>query len=300
MQNIFALMQSMIDWNDIPYFLAVADSGTLSGAASKLTVNHSTVFRRINMLEDKLGVRLFDRLPDGYSLTDAGASVLNHARRAENSISSFERSIAGKDFRLSGEIRVAVTYSMAATFLAPCVAQFQTQQPGIKINVVVSDALHDLSRLDADIALRATTNPPEFLIGRKVYDLSWHVYASKQYIKKQRIPKSMRALQQHRLVGGDDSLLRLPALKWFHEHYPSKNFVCSASDLTTMSALCAQGLGITILPSHYFAPTLVKLFEVKPKFIDEVWILTHPDLRHVARIRVFNEFLFNFLKKQKI
>lgn len=290
----------MIDWNDIPYFLAVADSGSLSGAASILAVNHSTVFRRINTLEEKLGVRLFDRLPDGYSLTDTGTSVLQYARQAENSVISFERSIAGKDFRLSGEIRVTAPFSMASTFLAPCVAQFQAKQPGIKIEVVVSDALHDLSRRDADIALRATTNPPEYLIGRKVGDFIWHVYASKRYIKKFGQPASMHTLQQHRLIGPDDSLLRLPAFKWLQEHCPTENFVCSASDLTTIAALCAQGLGLAVLPSAYFAPTLVKLFALKPTFVDELWILTHPDLRHVARIRVFSEFLFNFLKKQTL
>ena len=91
----------MIDWNDIPYFLAVADSGTLTGAASKLSVNHSTVFRRINTLEEKLGLRLFDRLPEGYSLTEAGSSVVEHARLAESSIHSFERAVAGKDYQLS-------------------------------------------------------------------------------------------------------------------------------------------------------------------------------------------------------
>ena len=290
----------MIEWNDIPYFLAVAETGSLSGAATKLSVNHSTVFRRINTLEQKLGVRLFDRLSDGYSLTIEGESALEYASAAENSLNSFERSVAGKDFRLSGQISVAANHSMASYLLAPCIARFQAHHPDIKVNVVVSDALHDLSRRDADIALRATVNPPEYLIGRKVYDLSWHVYTSKKYLKTHEQPISMKALQQHRLIGGDDSLLRLTALKWFHECYPEENFVCRASDLTTIAALCTHGLGITILPSNYFAPSLIKLFEVKPKFIDEVWILTHPDLRSVSRIRIFSEFLYDFLIKVKI
>ena len=290
----------MIDWNEIPYFLAVAESGTLSGAASKLGVNHSTVFRRINTLEEKLGVRLFDRLPDGYSLTDTGTSVLPFAQQAENSVISFERSIAGKDYHLSGEIRVTSPFSMATTLLAPCIAQFQSKQPGIKIDVIVSDALHDLSRRDADLALRATTNPPEYLIGRKVFSFSWHIYASKGYLKKFGRPTSMEELKNHRLIGPDDSLLRVNAYKWLKENYSPENFVCSASDLTTIAALCFQGLGITILPSNYIEPTLVKLFALQPTSPDELWILTHPDLRHVARIRVFSEFLYRYLKKQNL
>ena len=289
----------MLDWNDIPYFLAVADNGTLAGAARKLSVNHSTVFRRINLLEERLGLRLFDRLPDGYSLTDAGVSVVEHARHAENSINSFERAVAGKDYQLSGEIRITAPPSVATKYLAPCIKNFRTKHSGIKIDVIVSDAEHDLSRREADLALRATTKPPEFLIGRRICELFWHVYASKHYLAKHGTPQKMKDLVHHQLVGAEESLRRVDAYKWFTEKYPSDNFVSNASDMNAISALSAQGLGITLLPSDYTEHNLVRLFKTKPEFRAELWILTHPDLRHVVRIRAFSDFLYDYMSKQE-
>ena len=289
----------MIDWNDIPYFLAVADSGTLLGAAKKLSVNHSTVFRRINMLEEKLGLRLFDRLPEGYSLTETGASVIEYARMAEGCIHSFERTIAGKDYQLSGEIRISAPATLAIKYLTPCIAKFRTNHTGIKIDLIVSDAEHDLSRREADIALRATNKPPEYLIGRKICELIWHAYASKRYLEKHGYPNTMKELINHKLVGADEPLQRIDAYKWFVEEYPSDNFVCKSSDMRTMTSLCAQNLGVSVLPSDYSDQNLVKLFKVKPEFKTGLWILTHPDVRHVIRIRTFSGFLYEYLCKQK-
>lgn len=289
----------MIDWNDIPYFLAVAEKGSLLRAAESLSVNHSTVFRRINNLEDKLGIRLFDRLPDGYSLTQAGESVLEHARIAENSIHSFERTVVGKDYQLSGEIRITAPLSLAVKVLAPCVAKFRAKHEGIKIDIIVSDTEHDLSRREADLALRATTSPPEYLVGRKVCELKWHVYSSKSYITKNGQPKKMDDLVNHKLVGADETLQRVDAYKWFTKSYPSKNFVTTASDMSTISSLCAEGLGVTLLPSDYSDHNLLRLFKTEPGFYAELWILTHPDLRNVARIKMFSNFLYDYLKKQK-
>ncbi len=289
----------MIDWNDIPYFLAVADSGTLTGAAGKLSVNHSTVFRRINTLEEKLGLRLFDRLRDGYYLTEAGTSVVEHARLAESSIHSFERAVAGKDYQLSGEIRITAPPTIAIKYLAPCIAKFRAKHSGIKIDLIVSDVEHDLSRREADLALRATNKPPEYLIGRKICDLYWHFYASKRYLEKHDRPQKMKDLAHHPLVGAEESLLRVDAYKWFTEQYPSENFVCSSSDMSTISSLCAQNLGVTLLPSDYTEHNLVRLFKTKPEFRAELWILTHPDLRHVVRIRAFSDFLYDYMSKQE-
>ena len=288
----------MIDWNDIPYFLAIVDSNSLSGAAEKLGVNHSTVFRRINSLESKLGVRLFDRLPEGYQLTETGQTALEYAYQAENSLISFERHIAGQDYRLTGEIRVSAPYSIASKFLAPCSANFHSIHPSIKINILVSDAEHDLSRRDADIAIRATKHPPDYLLGRCVTNFNWHIYAGKQYLKYNRAPKKMTDLQKHTFIGPDDSLLRIDAYKWLKENFTTSQFTSYASDLPTIAALCHAGLGLAILPSHYIEPRLMQLFPLQPEFSDQLWILSHPDLRHVARIRIFSDYLYDYLKQQ--
>ena len=287
--------KEMIDWNDLPYFLAVAKSGTLMGASKQLNVNHSTVFRRINALEDKLGTRLFERMAEGYVLTEIGHAVLQHAEVVENSIHSLERAVAGNDFELSGEIRITAPFSLAEHVLVPCIAKFRLKHPGITINIIVSSALYDLSRRDADIAIRSTNNPPDYLIGRKVTDLTWSVYASKGYLKKYGIPRAISDMENFDLIGVDESLLRIEAYKWLMNNFPNDSFCCSASDVKTISTLCHEELGVAVLPTNYFNKSLVKLFDIEPEFKDGIWILTHPDLRRVTRIKEFSQFLFNYM-----
>lgn len=112
-------------------------------------------------------------------------------------------------------------------------------------------------------------------------------------------PQTMKDLVHHQLVGAEESLLRVDAYKWFTEEYPSENFVCSASDMRAITSLCAQNLGISVLPSNYSDHNLVKLFKVKPEIRIGLWILTHPDLRHVVRIRAFSDFLYEYMSKQE-
>ena len=288
---------NMIDWNDIPYFIAVAESGSLASAASKLSVNHSTVYRRINALEEKLGVNLFDRNHDGYSLTSPGEYVLEHAHNAENSIHRFGRAVAGSGYKLSGRILVtAPSSSLISTILAPCVAQFHAKQPDVQIDLNVTDGTLDLAKREADVALRAIRNPPEQLIGRKVCDIEWYLFASKRYLKKYGHPDSMDDLFQHKLIGANGLFGYVDSYKWFNQKYPDKNFAFKASDLKTISSLAMQSLGIVMLPSDYIDHTLEKLFKVDPGFNEELWMLIHPDLQRVERIRVFCDFVYDYLK----
>ena len=287
----------MIDWNELPFFLAVAQQGSLSGAAMQLGVNHSTVFRRINALEDKLGVRLFERLADGYMLTEMGHEVLQHANQAQHSIHALERAVAGKDHALSGVVRITAPVSITDEILVPAIATMHLKYPGIKVQLVVSNLLHDLSRRDADIAIRATKKPPEHLIGRKVADFVWAVYASPEYLKQHSTPNDLSGLAQHQLIGPDETLLSIACYQWFNQHFSDEQIICRASDINTIANLCQQNLGIAFLPSNYFNPKLVRLFKAKPEFVDELWILTHPDLRQVTRIRLVNNFLYEYIDK---
>lgn len=287
----------MIDWNDLPYFLSVAKTGSLLAASKVLSVNHSTVFRRINALEEKLGARLFERLQEGYVLTDIGQTVLNYAQQAEDSVHTLERTVAGNDFELSGVIRITAPLTFSEYIIVPCIAEFRKLHPRISVNMVVSSALYDLSRRDADIAIRSTNNPPDHLIGRKVAELDWSIYASTDFIKKYGKPTSVKQMHEFSLVGADESLLRISAYQWLMDNFSNEQFSCSANDVQTIINLCEKGLGLGVLPTQYFAPNLVKLFDITPKFRDSIWILTHPDLRHVARIKEFVKCLHDYIVK---
>jgi DNA-binding transcriptional LysR family regulator len=294
-----------IDWNDLPYFLAVANEGSLARAASLLGVNHSTVFRRINGMEQRLQARLFERLPDGYRLTAAGTEILPLVREADESIQAMGRVVAGKDVQLSGQIRITTAPDLARLLVAPCLAAFRRDCPGIRVEVTVSDSDYDLGRREADLALRATPRPPEHLVGRKVRVLPWHAWAAPAYLEECGRPTGMDDLASHRLIGSDEGFRRLPVFAALHGRFGQDAFAATASDLSTMGALAASGIGVAFLPFDStggpgeHGGRLERLFQLEPRFASSLWILTHPDLRHVARIRALAQFLFDFLREDR-
>ena len=280
-----------MDWADVPFFLAVAETRSLAGAARRLGVNHSTAFRRLNGIEKGLGVRLFNRASDGYALTEAGEQILPLVQEAEQALLAVERTVAGRDYRLTGHLRVTTAANLATRYLAPCIAAFQREHPGIRMEIAVGDHDYDLGRREADLALRATTEPPAHLTGRHVLALPWMAMAGKRYLRQHARPEKMADLAQHRLIGSDEEFRRLPAFDWLHRHYPPEQFTCTAGDLNTMAALAVAGMGVAFLPADQADAELVELFALQPAVTTDLWILTHPDLRRVARIRAFSDFL---------
>ena len=283
------------DWDHLRFFLAVADHGTLAGAARALAVNHSTVFRRIGAFENELGVRLFDRLPDGYALTAAGEEILGHARAVDEAVAALNRSAAGRDYQLSGEIRLTTAQILADEFVCPALKKFSKRHPGIRVAVAVSDSDYDLTRREADLALRATPSPPEHLVGRHVASLPWFVYGA----ARGRMPDSIAELGGYPLIGADATLERLPAFRWLHGEFPREKFVATANSLNTMAAMARSGLGLAVLPADQTGAGLRRLFPVTPEAMTELWLLTHPDLRHVARNKAFADFLFDWLQADR-
>jgi DNA-binding transcriptional LysR family regulator len=288
-------MQFM-DWNDIPVFLAVARLGSLAAASRHLGINHSTVYRRLRAMEARLGVSLFDRLPEGYALTTAGRQALEHARGADDAIMALERTAAGQDLQLSGDIRLTTTPPLASDFVAPCVAAFRRHHPGIRVEIAVGDSDYDLARREADLALRATSSPPDFLVGRKVMEIPWYVYGGERYLAECPTQPTPERLEHYDFVGGDHGLRRLPALAWLRQTLPPERITATANTLDTVAALSVAGLGLAVLPADQSKPGLKRLFPLQPRFASDLWLLTHADLKSVARIKVFSDYLLNYLK----
>ena len=286
----------MFDWNDLRHLLAIARGGNLAAAARSLSVNHSTVFRRLAAFEDALGVRLFERLPEGYVLTAQGETIRAHAEQVERSIHALERAVAGSDFRLSGDVRITTAPNLASAYVARYLPAFRELHPDIRVEIAAADGDFDLARREADLALRATAQPPDYLVGRKVVDLPWLACASRAYLAAQGRPRAMDDLAAHALIGADARFVRLPVFAWLHAHHPYEHFVARAGDLNTMAALAAAGVGIALLPADQADESLVQLFAVEPPFASPLWLLTHPDLRHVARIKALADFLYERLR----
>lgn len=274
-----------LDWDDLRFFLAVAEEGTLSGAARTLAVNHSTAFRRINQFEEYLGVRLFERLPEGYQLTQAGEELKEHAQRIRDEVDALSLRVVGKDFQPSGVVRITAPDGLVYNFLNNYLKSFCKRYTAINVEINVSNEDLDLSRREADIAVRVTSKPPDHLIGRKVCSLPWSFYAPKSYLKTKCIPRTLSDLSDHEMIGPDGVITKLKAFREL-EKRTSLNYRLRASNLVAIAALARVGNGIALLPDDQVSVGMVRLFELEPRVTSDIWLLTHPELRTSERVRL--------------
>jgi DNA-binding transcriptional LysR family regulator len=294
-------MQESGDWNDLRSFLAIARHGSLQGAARTLGVNHSTVFRRLNALEARLGVRLFDRRARGYAPTAAGEHMLASAERVEDEILGLERRLLGGDVRLAGTLRVTTTDTLVHGLLGPHLRTFQAAYPAIELELITGNAFFDLSKREADVALRPSRHPGDAMVGRKLGEIAVAIYGARDYLATRGRPPSMSALDGHALITGDASLGHLPATRWLAERTPSGATVLRCNSWLSQLAAARAGLGLAALPCFLAdpAPELSRILPPEPALAGELWLLTHPDLRRTARVRAFMETLARGLRRER-
>jgi DNA-binding transcriptional LysR family regulator len=283
-----------MDWDDYQYFLAVAGGGSVSAAARRLGQSHSTVLRRLDKLETALDVRLFERFQTGYVLTAGGEELQALLAPIGEGMQNIERKLAGQDAALQGTIRVTTTDTLMAALL-PALAEFRTRYPGIQLQITVDNSFLNLSRRDADVAIRPSNTPPDNLVGRKLGSLRTAPYASTAYLGG-RAPGG--AWSAYEWVAPDDSLAHLRQSRWLREHVPANRVAASVDSLLGMVAAVEAGLGAGMLLCLLAdaRPGLVRLADPDPALDTDVWVLTHPDLRRVQRIRVFTTFVFDGLE----
>ncbi len=288
-----------MDWNALKVFLAIADTGTLTGAANLLEVNHSTVFRRLNSFETQLGGRVFERLPQGYRLTSMGQELLLRAEKIAQAFDDLDRSIVGKDFQPKGVVKITAPNNIAYRYLSRYLTDFNQIYPDIKVEVLVSNLEFNMNDRRADIAVRATSSPPEHLVGRAVNSISWGVYSSPAYLQKFAAPTKIKQLSQHALIGATGAMRKLPAFVWLEKHY-GEQIVARCDDLTAMSCFAEAGLALACLPDDQRRPEIIRLFDYLPGKTSKLWILTHPDLRKVERIKLVMQHLHIAFTEEKV
>lgn len=286
-----------MDWNLLKVFLAVAHHGSLSGAATGLGVNHSTIFRRLNAFEQDIGGKLFERINNHYELTSLGHELLILAQDIENSFDSIDRYLVGKDFQPKGVVKITAPNNIAYRYLPRYLAEFNRLYPDIHIELLVSNQTFNMSNRQADIAVRATPSPPDYLIGRQVASLKWSVFASKQYQAAFGLPEVFEDLANHALIGASGDLSRLPAFRLLDKHFANQ-IVARVDDLTAMSYVVESGQGLAFLPEDQHRPELIKLFDVSGSPQSQLWLLTHPDLRNVERIKLVMQYLTTVLSNE--
>jgi DNA-binding transcriptional LysR family regulator len=283
-----------MDWDDCRYFLTVAETGSLSAAARRLGQSHSTVLRRLGKLEKSLDVRLFERFQSGYVLTSAGEELLALLAPVDERMVEVERQMSGRNAELQGTIRVTTTDTLLESLLLPALAAFRREHPGIQLQVTVNNSFLNLTRRDADVAVRPSNTPPENLVGRKLGRLKTALYASKEYLDSARV-KGLgdEDWPNHDWVAPDETLAHLRQAGWLREHVGSERYAASLDSLLGMRAAveAGMGMGMVLCLLAEGRPQLVQVAPPDPELDTELWILTHPDLRKVNRIRVFSDYL---------
>ncbi|QDP18539.1 LysR family transcriptional regulator [Sphingomonas xanthus] len=286
-------MRKGLAWDDLLTVLAIGRNGSLAGAAREMRVNHSTMFRRISGIEERLGVRLFERLRSGYIPTVSGEAVISLAERIDAEVVELERKLAGKDLRLSGTVRLTTTDTLLPWIMSIC-ASFERLNPEVAIELVTGGQMLNLSRRDADIAIRPAAAPSENLYGRRIGKLSYAIYGSGEYL--QRKERDLPLTDQD-WIGLDDSLSHLRAYRWLGANIPSANFRLYVNSLTALRHAAEAGIGLALLPCYMAAASsgLRRVSPVVAEAASELWILVHEDIRAVARVKAFTDFAFEKL-----
>jgi DNA-binding transcriptional LysR family regulator len=282
-------VQSVLDWDDLRIVLAIGRAGGLSGAARVLGFNHSTVFRRIGQIEAKLGARLFERMREGYAPTAAGEAAIALAGRFDEELVSLERRLAGHDLRPSGTVRVTTTDTLIPV-LAPCFAALRQAHPEIVLEVIASNGFASLGQRDAEVAIRPSLTAPEGLFGRRIGGIGFAVYGAAEYLARR---PGVTDLAAHDWIAPDDSLAQIRSARWLREVLPEARVVQRVNTLVGMRELAKAGLGLAALPCYLGdpEPMLRRVLPPVAEMEGALWLLTHPDLRHVARIRAVLDVL---------
>ena len=293
-----------VAWDDFRLVRAIADSRSLAGAAEALGINNSTVFRRLNALEEQLGVRLFERARSGYLLTSAGEEMVTLALRMSDSILDFERRIAGQDVRPSGELRVTTTDTIFSHLVAPMFCAFRARYPEITLDFVIDNRALNLSRRDADVALRASVDPPQTLVGRRVATIAWGAYVAESHLAEARIDLAAGVALTRppaRWVGFGEPLTQTTGARWLSENVEASCVAVKVNAVATLGAAVEAGLGIGLLPCFMGAQMsgLRRIPSLAPQSTAGLWVLTHPDLKKAARVRAFLEFFGSELAKKR-
>jgi len=280
-------------WDDLRVFLAVHRLGSHKRAGRLLGVDATTVGRRITTLEKALGVRLFLRTPERLQATPAGLRLVLRAERMEAEALDAERELLAEDSRLEGTLRVTAGDGFVNYVLLPALAGFRREHPHLSIDLRGDARVLDLSRREADVAVRLVRPKEPALVARRLGPLRFSLFASQGYIERRGAPRSVAALATHDLIGFDPSLDDLPHTRWLHKMVAEPRYVVRANTTAAQAVACAEGHGIALLPG-FIAPREPRLRRLMPRLVGpsrEMWGVTHVDLRANARVEAFLDWL---------
>ena len=284
----------MLDWNDLKYFVAVAQHGSTLAAGRALGVDQSTVQRRLTALERHIGRALVQRHTTGYTLTGFGIEMLEAAREVERAVGEFEQVLAASKRNAAGVIRLTCPEPLVNRLTrSGLLDRFHALHPALHVEFVMSDKYVDLRTGEADVALRSGDTDDAVLVGRKVGDSLWAVYASRDYVARHGKPSSIEEIQAHPVAGFEESMAGHRASQWLRQVAPKANIVARSGSVLGLLLSAKAGVGVAPLPTALgdSEPELVRVLGPIPALSRDWRLLAMPEIRKTPRVSAFFDFI---------
>jgi DNA-binding transcriptional LysR family regulator len=290
---------AVFDWNDLRYFLALARTGSMGAAARVLRVNQSTVQRRVNALEIQLGHVLVERRADGYQLTDQGRALFGPAERVDTAAADFRRAADALGTAPTGHIKVASLVTIGQRIVkSGFLDRFRAKHPGITVEMQMSQRLADIAQGEADIAIRGGGPGSEALVGRKLADLPWGIYASRAFVERYGRPETPQDLARFPLIELIDELEHVPAARWIESHVPAPKIAARCGNVPSVQLAIKSGAGLAALPTVHASEDqeLICILGPIAEMSYPMYLYAHRDFRRIPRVSVFFDFCARELK----
>lgn len=290
----------MFDWDDLRYLLAISRNGSLTAAARALGVTQPTMSRRMEHLEARLGAELFERQPTGVLLNPLGTSLLGMAEQMEQAALAAERRLAARGTGLEGTVRLTTLEWIGQHLLAPILASFCRQHPGITVELLTADRILNLARHEADLAVRVMPFDQDSLVQRRLSTLPYALFASEPYLAERGAPDFAAGCPGHMLVTFTETAATFPQVHWLrHRMAPRAQVAVTSNSLDVQLVSIMSGAGFGALPERAGAsrPILRRLEAPEPPPGHDIWLGYHEDLRHTPRVRALADHIAAEMKR---
>ncbi|OWW21073.1 LysR family transcriptional regulator [Noviherbaspirillum denitrificans] len=290
MKSSYAKMQSILSPADLELVLALARGRSLQGAAERLRVDTSTVFRSIKRIEKDLGALLFERGRQGYLPTELGRELAGYAERIETQLQEAREVAARGGSEPAGALRITTTDTVLNGLLLPVLGRFTAEYPQVELELIATNTLANLSQRDADVAIRATRKPPEHLVGSHLGSIPSAVYASQDYVDRM---DGRIDLETADWIALDESLADHPSVRWRRQRFPKVQPRYRCNSVLSVAGSVVWGLGIGVAPMFLLRDhPQARVVEGPVAELEAgLWMLAHPDIRHLKRVKLLFDFL---------
>ncbi|MCF8481518.1 MAG: LysR family transcriptional regulator [Rhodospirillum sp.] len=281
------------NWNDIRYFLAVAQQGTLTGAARVMGTDHGTVSRRVQALESTLGARLFERTPQGYFLTPRGETLLAHAESMEAEVVAASQALGETGIGLSGTVRLTCLEGLGNLFLAQRMGKFSLENPRLRLEFVTLQQITGLSLREGDVAISLSAPKQGQFTAAKLTDYALGLYATEDYLARHGTPKTREDLRDHSFIGYVADLIFTRELDYLDEVLPGLKARVQSSSLLAQREMTEANHGLCVLP-HYMTsdrPTLVPVLPNRVELVRSYWLFSRADFAESLRVKAVTRFV---------